>query len=95
MEYGIKMPQVFLNVMSVLQVFHPLLFLIKNVLVEFLQSIYYEVDVISMIFYVVKVNNRNTRTRCEICFKSCSSVSIVNFEHVIATWAMLLIANYQ
>ena len=42
-----------------------------------------------------KVNNRNTRTRCEICskltidcwllayFTRCSSVSIVNFDHVI------------
>ena len=39
-----------------------------------------------------KVNNRNTRTRCEICskltnftyFTPCSSVSIVNFEQVKA-----------
>ena len=60
--------------------------------------------------YPVKVNNRNTRTRCEceICskltiktqdrrqwcryavlivnFTPCSSVSLVNFEHVIAGW---------
>ena len=50
--------------------------------------------------YMFKVNNRNTRTRCEICLKSlwclycklwiyftpCSSVFIVNFEHVIAGW---------
>ena len=52
--------------------------------------------------YMLKVNNRSTRTRCEICskltikiperrhwrlwtnFTPCSSVSIVNFEHVIA-----------
>ena len=41
-----------------------------------------------------KVNNRNTRTRCEIYSKlpiktperRPSSVSIVNFEHVIADW---------
>ena len=45
-----------------------------------------------------KVNNRNTKTRCEICFKvtiktperrhfiPCSSVSIVNFERVNADW---------
>ena len=45
-----------------------------------------------------KVNNRNTRTRCEICsklsiktperhhFTPCSTVSITNFEHVIAGW---------
>ena len=43
--------------------------------------------------YLLKVNNRNTRTRCEICWKStiktlerrqwrCSGVFIVNFEHV-------------
>ena len=40
--------------------------------------------------YLLKVNNRNTRTRCEICPKLTiktperSSVSIVNFEHAIA-----------
>ena len=43
--------------------------------------------------YLLKVNNRNTRTRCEICSKlaiktperrywRCSGVSIVNFEHI-------------
>ena len=46
--------------------------------------------------YLLKVNNRNTRIRCEICSKltiktpersqTCSSVSIVNFEQVIAGW---------
>ena len=57
--------------------------------------------------YLLKVNNRNTRTKCEICskltvkisasfwyfycwlwtyFTHCSSVSIVNFEHVFAGW---------
>ena len=41
--------------------------------------------------YLLKVNNRNTRTRFEICSKltiktPCSSVSIINFEHVIAGW---------
>ena len=50
--------------------------------------------------YMFKVNNRNTRTRCEICskltikkperrsltFTPCSSVSIVNFEQVNAGW---------
>ena len=61
-----------------------------------------------------KVNNRNTRTRCEICSKltiktperpqwrrsgafivsfghvltQCSSVSIVNFEHVNVGWVL-------
>ena len=28
--------------------------------------------------YLLKVNNRNTRTRCEIC----SKFTIVNFEHI-------------
>ena len=43
--------------------------------------------------YLLKVNNRNTRTRCEICSKLTvktperrywrrSSVFIVNFEHI-------------
>ena len=47
--------------------------------------------------YMFKVNNRNTRTRCEICSKLTikiperrqwrHSVSIVNFEQVNAGWA--------
>ena len=57
--------------------------------------------------YLVKVNNRNTRTRCKIMFKvnnkdtrttptayftlSRFSVSIVSFEHVIAGWKGLKI----
>ena len=38
--------------------------------------------------YLLKVKNRNTRTRCELSLKltPCSSVSIVNFEHIIAGW---------
>ena len=41
--------------------------------------------------YMFKVNNGNTRTKCEICSKLTiktpgSSVSIVNFEHVITGW---------
>ena len=41
--------------------------------------------------YMFKVNNRNTRKRCEICSKLTiktpfSSVSIVNFEQVNADW---------
>ena len=34
------------------------------------------------VIYLLKVNKRNTKTRCEIC----SSVSTVNFEHVNADW---------
>ena len=43
--------------------------------------------------YLLKVNNRYTRTRCEICsyFTPCSGVSIVNFEHVIAGWEIVSI----
>ena len=46
--------------------------------------------------YLLKVNNRKTRARCEICPKltiktrceitPCSSVSTVNVEHIIADW---------
>ena len=38
--------------------------------------------------YLLKVNNRKPRTRCYICLKlaSCPKVSVVNFEHVIASW---------
>ena len=46
---------------------------------------------------MLKVNDRNTRTRCEICSKltiktrgifivNFERVSIVNFEHVNAHW---------
>ena len=47
--------------------------------------------------YLLKVNSRNTRERCEICSKltPCSSVSIVNFKHVIAGWSLLLQKLYN
>ena len=32
--------------------------------------------------YLLKVNNRNSRTRCE----TCSNVSIANFEQINAGW---------
>ena len=47
--------------------------------------------------YTFKFNNRNIRTRREICSKltiktpvlvPCSSVSIVKFEHVLAAWGV-------
>ena len=49
--------------------------------------------------YLLKVNKRNIRTRCEICSKLTiktlgrgqwrrSGVFIVNFEHVITRWDM-------
>ena len=45
--------------------------------------------------YLFKVNNRNNRTKCEICSKltPCSSVSIVNFEHVIASCVVSAFEN--
>ena len=40
--------------------------------------------------YMLKVNNKNTRARCEmfskLTIKTCSGVSIVNFEQVNAGW---------
>ena len=38
--------------------------------------------------YQLKVNDRNSRTRCEICLNLTikTSFSIVNFEHVNADW---------
>ena len=54
--------------------------------------------------YLLKVNNRNIRTRCEICSKLTiktlgrgqwrrSGVFIVNFEHVITRWDMSWLFN--
>ena len=49
-------------------------------------------ETLCLIWYKLKqVNNRNTRTRCEICSnltikKPCSSVFILNFKQVIVGW---------
>ena len=54
--------------------------------------------------YILKVNNRNTRTRCEICSKLivktperrhwfCFSVFIVNSEHISYLALVLLLLN--
>ena len=48
--------------------------------------------------YMFKVDNRNTRTRCEMCSKltiktPCSSVSVVNFKQVNADWAVESLFN--
>ena len=57
-----------------------------------------EINVSTVGNYMFKVNNRNTKRRCEICskltiktperryFTACSSVSIVNVEPVNAHW---------
>ena len=52
--------------------------------------------------YLFKVNNRNTRKRCEICskltiktyFPSFSSVSIVDFEQVNVGWESIVLELY-
>ena len=48
--------------------------------------------------YMFKVNNRNTRTRCEICLKLTvktpfSRVFIVDFEQVHVSWVLFLKIN--
>ena len=57
---------------------------------------FFEMEYISVGIYLLQVNNRNTRTRCEICSKLTiktplfySIVSVVNFEHVIAGWDII------
>ena len=53
--------------------------------------------------YLLKVSNKNTRKRCEIWskltiktyFTPYSTVSIVNFEHVIAGWVRLFLKLYD
>ena len=53
--------------------------------------------------YLLKVNNRNTRTRCEICSKltktpeRCQAVFIVKFEHIsrLVLLFLLLTLNMQ
>ena len=49
---------------------------------------------------MVKVNNRNTRTMCEICSKTRrrSGVFIVNFEHIshiVVVFLMLTLSRYM
>ena len=70
------------------------------------------ISIVQAGIYLLKVNNRYTRTKCEICskltikmplasfwylycqlwtyFTPCSSVSIVNFEHVIVGWCITM-----
>ena len=56
--------------------------------------------------YFLKVNNGNTRTRCEMCSKltintpewrqwHLSGVFIVNFEHVNANWVAILYKKFN
>ena len=41
--------------------------------------------------YMLKVNNRNTRARCEIC----SGVFIVNFEHISHLVLVFLFLTFE
>ena len=56
--------------------------------------------------YLLKVNNRNTRTRCEICSKLTikiperrlwhrSGTFIVNFEHISHLVLVFLLLNFE
>ena len=46
--------------------------------------------------YILKVNSRNTRKRCEICSKltiKTPDVFIVNFEHIVHLVLVFLLLN--
>ena len=43
----------------------------------------HKVRLFPVAIYMFKVNNRNTRARCEICLNCCFGVYIVNFEHIL------------
>ena len=50
--------------------------------------------------YMFKVNNRITRTSCEICSKltiktPCYNVSVVNFEQVNGGWDRTFLSNHS
>ena len=80
------------------------------------QMSYYDTSPVGI--YLLKVNNRNTRARCQLCSKltiktserrhwrrsgvfivnfehksPCSSISIVNFEHIFAGWEDLFVCS--
>ena len=64
-------------------------FIYKSVVKRYFQADFKDIPAS---IYLVKVNNRNSRTRCEICLTIktperrhwCRSVFIVNFEHLIS-----------
>ena len=41
--------------------------------------------------YMFKVNNRNTKTRCDICSMRHSGILIVNFEHILELFLVFLL----
>ena len=60
----------------------------QNRLILVVVPIHREIDFHPASKYMFKVNNRNTRRRCETTYLTiCFSVSIVNFEQVNAGWA--------
>ena len=77
----------------------------KNQQIIFIETVSFVLDLASI--YLLKVNNRNTRTRCEICSKLTiktperhwrrSGVFIVNFEHIshLVLMFLLLTLNMQ
>ena len=79
-----------------------------SALLDFGQSARYlisGINFISINIYLLKVNNRNTWKRCEICLKltiktlewrqwHCSGVFIVNFEH-ISLFSSVFIVDFE
>ena len=48
--------------------------------------------------YLLKVNNRNTRTRCQICSKltiKIPDIFIVNFEHILRLVLVFLLLTLR
>ena len=100
----------FLSIEDVAPCFHPRVKMIQHVIVDEILSKINQKGIRNASYpagiYLFKVNNRNTRTRCEICSKLTintperrqwrrSGVFIVNFEHIshLALVFLLLILN--
>ena len=73
---------------------------------QVLQGLIFAVGPVSGGIYLLKVNNRNTKARCEICSKliiktlerrrwRCSGVFIVNFEHISHLVLVFLLVNFE
>ena len=63
----------------------------NGLIIKFISKSFIMFNAIPGTNYLLKVNNRNTTARCEICSKltirtPCSSVSIVNIEQVNTSW---------
>ena len=74
-----------------------------GILAKFVQCFLNTSEQHSAGIYLLKVSNRNSRTKGEICSKLTiktperrhSSVSIVNFEHEIAGWTVVKLAQFS